>query len=247
MIFIESSLNPHWLYWCPPIQQMYKLHTYNIGIARKLQTEAEEDSDPECIAGTFLRLEIPRILSGLPLQRHDRSYALYTDQDILWWRKVPGWCWPAYFLFSSEPKDLECGNGQCCSFICMIFILYPFKCCAWDLAHIQSQCRVSQICVLYLAYKHPWAMDNYGGYHSYYIYTVYIYIYIIYYLYIIYIIILYILLYWYFLSLSWRYLPYISIYKVCVRGCIPKKYFFLWYSSSILRTVPEMAIDISCN
>ena len=78
--------------------------------------------------------------------------------------------------------------------------------------------------------------------------TVYIYyIYIIYYLYIIYIIILYILLYWYFLSLSWRYLPYISIYKVCVRGCIPKKYFFLWYSSSILRTVPEMAIDISCN
>ena len=69
---------------------MNKLHTYNIGIARKLQTEAEEDSDPECIAGTFLRLEIPRILSGLPLQRHDRSYALYTDQDILWWRKVPG-------------------------------------------------------------------------------------------------------------------------------------------------------------
>lgn len=57
-------------------------------LAEKLQTEAEEDSDPECIAGTFLRLEIPRILSGLPLQRHDRSYALYTDQDILWWRKV---------------------------------------------------------------------------------------------------------------------------------------------------------------
>ena len=80
-----------------------------------------------------------------------------------------------------------------------------------------------------------------------YIYCIYIlYILFIYYIYynILYI---YILLYWYFLSLSWRYLPYISIYKVCVRGCIPKKYFFLWYSSSILRTVPEMAIDISCN
>jgi hypothetical protein len=141
---------------------------------------------------------------------------LYTDQDILWWRKVPGWCWPAYFLFSSEPKDLECGNGQCCSFVWMIFILYPFKCCASDLAHIQSQSRASQICVLYLAYKHPWAMDNYGGYHSYYIYILYIlYImYIIYIIYYIYIINIIYIIYLIYLILSYIMLYYIILYHI---------------------------------
>ena len=97
------------------------------GIVRKLKAEAKEDSDPECIAGTFLRLEIPHILSKVPLQRHDRSYALYTDQDILWWRKVPEGSWPAHFSLEFWPNELECGNCPCCSSISMIVIVVSLQ------------------------------------------------------------------------------------------------------------------------
>lgn len=58
-------------------------------LTEKLERERVKDFDAECVAGTFARLEIPSILTRSDiLERHDRRYALYTDNDVIWWRKV---------------------------------------------------------------------------------------------------------------------------------------------------------------
>lgn len=58
-------------------------------LTEKLERERVKDFDAECVAGTFARLEIPSILTRSDiLERHDRRYALYTDTDVIWWRKV---------------------------------------------------------------------------------------------------------------------------------------------------------------
>lgn len=58
-------------------------------LTEKLERESVKDVDAECVAGTFARLEIPSILTRSDiLERHDRRYALYTDSDVIWWRKV---------------------------------------------------------------------------------------------------------------------------------------------------------------
>ena len=50
-----------------------------------------DDLQPDCAAASFLRLELPRILSEKNLLQpwHHQKYVLWTDCDILWWRTVP--------------------------------------------------------------------------------------------------------------------------------------------------------------
>lgn len=50
-----------------------------------------DDVDADCIAGSFLRLEAPRIVSEQKMLQahHNKDYVLCTDSDIIWWRKVP--------------------------------------------------------------------------------------------------------------------------------------------------------------
>eukprot|EP00438_Fugacium_kawagutii_P015228 Skav206120 [mRNA] locus=scaffold172:195548:196618:+ [translate_table: standard] len=50
-----------------------------------------DDVEADCVAGSFLRLEIPRIVSeqNLLQAHHNKDYVLCTDSDIMWWRKVP--------------------------------------------------------------------------------------------------------------------------------------------------------------
>ena len=46
--------------------------------------------DMECLAGAYLRLEIPKVLEEAQLlePRHHQKYLLWTDCDIMWWRQV---------------------------------------------------------------------------------------------------------------------------------------------------------------
>eukprot|EP00439_Symbiodinium_sp_Y106_P085638 s14_g29.t1 len=50
--------------------------------------------DVECVAGTYMRLDIPQILDnamafqGDAGMQYDARHILYTDMDIMWWRKA---------------------------------------------------------------------------------------------------------------------------------------------------------------
>ncbi|CAE7247656.1 unnamed protein product [Symbiodinium natans] len=67
----------------------------------------QETPDVECVAGTYMRLDVPQILDGAlaalaggaDMLLHKR-HVLYTDLDILWWRKVT----PTELLSSVKEK-----------------------------------------------------------------------------------------------------------------------------------------------
>eukprot|EP00435_Cladocopium_sp_Y103_P073525 s32_g44.t1 len=49
-----------------------------------------DDLDADCVAASFLRLELPKTISQRKLLRphYNQDYVLWTDCDIMWWRKV---------------------------------------------------------------------------------------------------------------------------------------------------------------
>lgn len=49
-----------------------------------------DDLDADCVAASFLRLELPKTISQRKLLRphHNQDYVLWTDCDIMWWRTV---------------------------------------------------------------------------------------------------------------------------------------------------------------
>ena len=54
------------------------------------QLRPDGDLDADCVAGSFLRLEVPKIIAEKHLlqPRHNQDYVLWTDCDIMWWRRV---------------------------------------------------------------------------------------------------------------------------------------------------------------
>ncbi|CAE7350714.1 unnamed protein product, partial [Symbiodinium necroappetens] len=104
--------------------------------------------DLECIAGTYMRLDIPQILDnamafqGDAGMQYDARHALYTDMDIMWWRKVS----PAELLdsvrsrvfaaaYSSQLKKFEgARNAGVILFDLPIFRIVQPRLLAWAFA-----------------------------------------------------------------------------------------------------------------
>jgi len=76
-----------------------------LSFADRLRNFMDSQRKSDCLAGTYMRLDVPQIVDAIHAQDGNANqsdhHVLYTDLDILWWRKVS----PDELLASVQQPD----------------------------------------------------------------------------------------------------------------------------------------------